>query len=240
MDSGKHLKLRRYLQEPAECAVAASASVANFYNKEIDYDYVREVANPDGGGMYTPDIAILLNKLGFRSVSVVSADINQLDFDWKDLESNALVRQLRKVGKKHSYKCYRDQAKAYVDFLTAPGYDNELIIDRHFGRYIRKYVGLGMPILASFNWNLFFEMPKWNNQNKNDPIRGEFEEHEVVICGYDDRGVHILDSHHQLYTGKLQKFSSGRYSIDWETFMTVMGFGDLIIPGEYVGTHELV
>jgi hypothetical protein len=241
MTSLKCPKLRRFKQEPGECALAAAASVANFYNKTVDYDFVRTLSSAnDGQGVYTPDIAILLNRLGFQNVTVVSADINQLDFSWQDLDRSDLVKQLKKSAKKHEDEGYREQSESYVEFLNDPDKDNELIIDRAFGDYIRKYVGMGMPILASFNWNLFFQFPKWNQSNKADPIKGDYEIHEVVIYGCDRQGVDILDSHHELYEGRLKKYRSGRYRMDWETLMTVMGFGDLIIPQEYVVANELV
>jgi hypothetical protein len=233
------IKLRRYKQKPGECAVAAVASVANHYDKLIDYDFVREVAKPDGEGMYTPDIARLLNTLGFRQVTVVSADLHQLDFKWKDLSKPALVKALRKSAKEHTDRAYRQQAKTYAEFIGDKECDNQLVIDRHFGNHIRKAIGQGVPVLASFNWNLFFEYPKWGDDNRVDPIRGDFEEHEVVIYDCDDKGVRILDSHHELYKARLSKYSNGRYTIDWETLMTVIGFGDLIIPRGFVG-NELV
>lgn len=226
------LNLKRFLQEPGECAIAAVSSVANFFDKDITYDLVRSIAKPDGEGLYTPAIGMLLNTLGFNSVSVVSADLNSLDFSWANLDQPALAKEMAKVARYSEDEGYRESAREYVQFLNSD-YCNELIIDRHFGRYIRKYVAEGFPVLASFNWNLFFEFPKWNDRNCEDPIKGETEEHEVVIYGYDDRGVLVLDSHHELYTGRLKKYQRGRYRMDWETLMTVMGFGDLIIAGDY-------
>lgn len=235
MVSRKLFGLHRFLQEPGDCAIAASASVANYYNGEINYDFARNIVQPDGEGMYTPGIGHLLNDLGFTDVTIISADIQLLDFQWKELDQLHLLRELRKAKKKHSDRGIRKIAEEYVEFLSDPVCDNKVVIDRHFGKYVRKFVGqLGIPILASFNWNLFFEFPKWNDNNKVDPIRGNFEEHEVVIYGCDEKGVDILDSHHEMYEGRLAKYRTGRYRMDWETLMTVMGFGDLIIPTGYV------
>jgi hypothetical protein len=238
-------KMQRYLQDAGCCAIAASASIANYYNPQVDYDFAKMVAKPDGDGMYTPSIGRLLNNLGFTNVSIVSADLYALDFEWKDLDQEELIKQLRKTARKHEDDGIREMAAEYVNFLSDPECENELIIDRHFGKYIRKYVGeMAMPVLASFNWNLFFEFPKWNERNKLDPIKGDFEEHEVVVCGCDEKGVDVVDSHHELYEGRLAKYRNGRYRIDWETLMQVMGFGDLIIPGGYVAprveTYKLV
>jgi hypothetical protein len=110
---------------------------------------------------------------------------------------------------------------------------NNVIIDRQFGNHIREAINNGLPVLVSFNWNLFFKFPKWNKYGEADPIRGDFEQHEVVIYGYDDDGVNIIDSHHEMYKGKLKKYRNGRYKMDWETLMTTMGSGDLIIPKEF-------
>src|SRR4051812_6551365 len=110
MRKGKTLRLNRFLQDPGCCAIGAVAAVANFYNKKINYDYVYGIVNPDGNGMYTPNIARLLNSLGFRSVTVISADINQLDFKWKDMERPALLKQLKRAAKEQVDRDYRKQA----------------------------------------------------------------------------------------------------------------------------------
>lgn len=228
--SANVLKLKRFRQRPGECATAAAACVANYYNNDIDYRSVRSATDPDGNGLYTPEIGILLNKLGFQKVTIVSADIRQLDFQWKKMKKETLIKKLKHSGRWTEWK---ESSKAYAEFLSNENYDNNLIIDLHFGKYIRKALLAKKPVLASFNWNLFFKFPKWNDYGKRDAFKGSYEEHEVVITGYDTKGVYVLDSHHEMYRGKLAKFKSGKYKIDWETLHTVMGFGDLIIPDKY-------
>lgn len=228
------LRVQRFLQEPGECAIAAAASVANFYHKDINYDFARDICDPDGEGMYTADIARLLNRLGFTKVTVISADLNQLDFEWKKLSKDDLIAQLKRSSRWNPDLGYRDCASSYVKFLTDDTCNNDLVIDSHFGNHIRKHLSQGKPVLASFNWNMFFQFPKWNDRGKPDPIKGDYEEHEVVIVGYDNDGVDIVDSHHELYHGKLAKFRTGRYRMDWETLHTVMGFGDVILPDKFV------
>jgi hypothetical protein len=227
------LKLQRFLQKPGECAIAAAASIANFYNKKVDYKLTRKIAKPDGEGMYTPEIGILLNKLGFEKVTIVSADIRLLDFKWATLSKEGLIKQLKIAGRYGSDSEDRYISRQYRNFLLDSKSDNELAIDLHFGNYIRKTLDSGIPLLANFNFNLFFTYPKCDDSGKNDPHKGDFSEHEVVIYGYDDNGVNILDSHHQLYKGRLARYRRGRYKMDWETLHTVMGFGDLIIPEKY-------
>lgn len=226
-------KMKRYLQGPGGCAFGAVASVGNYLNRKIDYDFVCAVQEPDGEGLYTPDIGKLLNKIGFTEVTIISCDLDQLDFQWASLSKAKLIEQMKNVRRKHPDVGCREVARSYVDFLADENNNNQLVIDTHFGNHIRKALDEGKPVLASFNWNLFFKYPKWNEYGEPDPIKGDFESHEIVIYGYDDKGVRILDSHHEMYKGKLKKYGSGRYKMDWETLMTVMGFGDLIIPSGY-------
>jgi hypothetical protein len=228
------LKVRRFLQEPGCCGIAAAASTANFYDSEVNYSIASRICKNDGEGLFTPDIARLCNRLGFTKVTIISADIGLLDFEWAHLKKPDLIQQLKRSYRYNPDPGSRESAGAYVKFLTDRDHDNDLIIDLHFGKYIRKHLSQGKPVLASFNWNLFFEFPKWNEQGKPDPIKGEFEEHEVVIVGYDNNGVDIVDSHHEMYQGKLSKYRSGRYRMDWETLHTVMGFGDLILADKHV------
>lgn len=227
------LGMRRFLQQPSECSFAASTAVGHFYNKDIDYAHVREIGNAHSEGLWTPQIASLLNKIGFSEVTVVTGDIRQLDFDWKNLTKRQLINRLSNNKKKYPDSESRQITKHYLDFLNNKECNNSIIIDIHFGKYIRKYINQNKPILASFNWNLFFNQPKKNNKGINDPIKGNFEEHEVVIYGYNESGVYILDSHHECYHGPLAKFRTGRYHMKWDTLHTVMGFGDLILPDKY-------
>lgn len=233
--------MRRYLQGPGACAFASVASVGNYYNKQITYDFVTQVLVPDGEGLFTADIALLLNKIGFTSVTIVTADLDQFDFSWSKLSRQKLIAELKRAGRYHSESWIRESMRQNRKFLeTNP--NNKILIDRRFGVFIRDSLDRGIPVLGSFNWNLFFNFPKWNERGEVDALRGDFESHEIVIYGYDEKGVDILDSHHELYKGKLKRYNRGRYRIDWETLMTVMGFGDLIIVDRYCKeiTDELV
>ncbi len=226
--------MRRFEQDPGCCAHGAVAAVANYANRKITYDTVCEIHPPDGEGLYTPDIAMLLNTVGFTRVNIISADLEQLDFKWAGLSKNKLIGELKEYRRKHPDACGREIARQYITFLEKDGCDNSLVLDMHFGNYIREALSNGKPVLASFNWNLFFSMPKHNKFGENDPIKGDAEQHEVVIYGCDDKGVNILDSHHEMYKGKLKKYRSGRYRMDWETLMTVIGTtGDLIVADGY-------
>ncbi len=223
------LRIKRFLQDPGLCTIAAAAEVCNFYDKTVTYEMVKEIADNDGSGLCTSELAILLNKLGFQKLTIVSSDITQLDFTWKDLSKKDMVAKLKESVRKNKDKDYREVNRMYAEILSDETKDNNLVIDHSFGKYIRQSIDDGKPVLASFNWTMFFQWTKWNN-GKDDPINGDSEEHEVVICGYDEKGVRIVDSHHEMYKGKLKKFKNGRYRMSWETLMTVMGYGDLIIP----------
>jgi predicted double-glycine peptidase len=227
------LKLNRFLQDAGHCAVAATASVANYYDRKLDYQIAKKIAHTDGGGMYTPDIALLANALGFKKVTIVTAHLDSVDFKWQGLSRSKLCAEMKRAAKYHQDKELREVSSSYAKFLSSKECKNDLIIDMKFGDYIRSHLNNNKPVLASFNWNLFFNYPKWNEKGEVDPIRGAFEEHEVVIYGYNERGVFILDSHHQMYKGKLKKFANGRYTMNWETLMTVMGQGDLILPDNF-------
>lgn len=228
-----NLKVKRYLQEPGDCAIAAAASVANFYNSTVDYDLARHIVNPDGQGMYTADIGSLLNQLGFASVTIVTADLDHFDFEWKKLRKPELIEQLKRATRYCRDAGYRQSSQAYINFLANEECDNHVIIDHHFGGYIRDHLMEKKPALASFNFTMFHRLPKWNDDGEDDPIKGESSEHEIVIAGCDNDGVEIVDSHHELYRGRLKRFRSGRYRMDWETLHTVMGQGDLILPDGY-------
>jgi hypothetical protein len=232
-ESGKVLKVRRYLQKPGECSIAAAASVANFYDSRIDYAMASRLAANDGDGMYTPDIGRLLNRLGFTEVTIVSADLKQIDFKWKNFNKARLIEQFKlekKCGKDIGVK---ELAGAYAKFLSDRDNENNLLIDFRFGDYIRESIRHGAPVLASYNWNMYFELPKWNIYGEVDPIRGDFEEHQVAIYGCDSKGVNVVDSHYEMYRGRLNKYRTGRYKMSWEQLMTVMGYGDLIIPSGF-------
>ena len=70
-------------------------------------------------------------------------------------------------------------------------------------------------------------------KKEEDPIKGDFEEHAVVIYGYNKYGAYICDSHHQHYKYKRKKYRKGFYRINWENLMVVMALSDLFLPEDY-------
>jgi uncharacterized protein YvpB len=126
--------------------------------------------------------------------------------------------------------------QSFRNFLQKKSFSNQLVIDHHFSSHIREALDNGLPVLVSFNWNMYFEYPKAKekkNPEFKDVISGYPEHHAVVARGYNDKYIHIVDSHWEYYKRKLSKFRKGYYTIPWEEFMTVMGMGDVIIPEDY-------
>lgn len=226
----KKISVTRYVQDPAHCAVAAISSVGNFYNKDIDYEYVKEIAyahdkNIKKEGMYTSDIGIVLNKIGFEYSTVITTDLEVFDYEWSKGSKKSMRDSLDKRA-----KTLRGESKhisdGYVKYLDeAPR--NKIIIDYNFGNYIRKYLDSHRPLILSYNWTMFH---KWEGTHQT----GE-EHHAVVAHGYDDKYVYITDSHVKHYVYRLSKYRDGKYKMSWENLMTVMGVGDVILPENFKG-----
>ncbi len=227
------------MQEPAKCVIAASACISNYYDSSIDYDYVNDVVKKHyksawrGGGLGSPEIGCLLNTLGFHEVTIISTDLEVFDYSLTNASKSKLAEELRKNSKKSSY-IYRTLAASFADFLEFDGYKNDVIIDNHFGNYIRYFISNQIPLFVTFNWTLQFNFSKSKGIKKN-PIFCDPEYHIVVVYGYDDRGVFIIDSHEESYKYKLKKFRKGRYILPWEELMISMAKGDIIVPTSFKG-----
>lgn len=230
------LKVKRYKQRPSECASAAVATLANFYKPEIDYKQVRKLTHemfPDstGSGLFTAEQTQLLNRLGFTDITIVTADLKVVDFAWRNLSTEKLLDKLKRFRNYHrrhqltdasNYESYLVSA-SIVKWLQAPGNNNQLIIDYEFPKYIRKCLDAGRPVGAAFNWTSLFKKGKGND------IWGSPEIHAIVIRGYDEKNIYIVDSHHQFYKGRLKKYASGFYKLSWENFLVNVPAGDLIL-----------
>ena len=135
--------------------------------------------------------------------------------------------------RKKSYKGeYRGVLKSLLKWMNLKEYDNNIIIDYDFGKYIRNTLDDGKPLVLSFNWTMYFKFSKYKDILP-DAIKGDYEEHAVVAYGYNKEGVNICDSHHQWYKYKFKKYRDGLYVIPWEHLMTIMQWGDLYIPDNY-------
>ena len=232
----KKLKVERYKQKPGHCSIASAATIAHFHNAEINYDKTQKNAiknvSPDiDNGLDSGEIGTLLNYLGFNKVTVVSTNLNFLDYSWANLSKSRLIHQLDHMQKSYRGE-YRSVCQSLCKWLQLYTFDNNLIIDYDFSKYIKKTIDSGKPLILSFNWTMYFRYTK-QGEKKIDPIKGECEEHAVVAYGYNKKGVHICDSHHQHYKYKLKAYKTGFYIIPWEHLMTIMGWGDLFIPENY-------
>lgn len=231
------LKIQRFLQDPAHCSVAAASSIANRYNKNVEYITGKAickkfVTNNTDDGLYTGEIGLLLNYLGFKKVTIVSSDTGIYDYSWKKHSSPNLTKELHKFAKTRGVdKETKLNAKASCNFLDNSS-KNKIIIDYRFAKYIRDYLDNGVPIILSFNFTMFFNLPKYGSLGP-DPIQGYAEHHAVVARGYNKTGVHIVDSHYEYYKYRLKRFREGYYVFPWEDLLTTMGEGDLIVPESF-------
>ena len=228
------LKIKRFIQEPGHCAISSSATVGNYYDKSIDYEKAKiisqkKIERDTSLGLETGEIGSLLNYLGFNKVTIISSNLFYLDYSWARLSKKNLITNLEIARNKVSVD-YSNSCNTVYKFLKLCDYDNNLIIDFKFGDYIKETLDKKNPLILTFNWNMFFRYPKYNDKNLEDAIKGDVEEHAVVAYGYNKKGVNVCDSHHQYYKYKLKKHRKGFYTISWENLMSIMGYGDLIIP----------
>lgn len=234
----KRIKIRHFLQDTCYCAVAAISSLTNFYNPDIDYEYVKEVAYKkiskkiSEEGLDSPQICHLLNYLGFNKVTLITSDFSSIDYSWSNYGKRKMKEVLKKSSSTKKDKEEKSLAKNLYKWYASKEYNNDIKIDYNFGKYIRKQLNKKKPLILSFNWTMFFKFYKEGEFGK-DSINGEYTEHAVVANGYDKNGVWIVDSHYECYKYKRRKYKRGFYKISWENLMTIIGQGDIIIPSDY-------
>jgi hypothetical protein len=235
----KRIKVTHYLQDPAHCAVAASAVAGNYYDSDIDYEYTKKLAYKKVSkkigdeGLDTPQIGMLLNYLGFNKVTMISSDFSTVDYSWSQYGRKKMAETLEESSFSKKDKAEKALAKNLYKWYSKKDYQNELKIDYNFGKYIRQHLNKKKPVVLTFNWTMFFKFAKDAEDGGADPINGDSEEHAVVANGYDKNGVWIVDSHHQYYKYKRKKYKRGFYKISWENLMTIMGQGDILLPDDY-------
>lgn len=231
------LSVKGFRQKSHECAICASASLANYYDRSILYKDVREMLpHRLRNGMYTAEQAKLLNTLGFECVTVVTNDLDLVDYSWSNLSKRRLIGKLKRLlshirrSMSHvpPYSAYsgfqktREQSvSAMIEWLE-DDYDNQLVIDHDFPKYIKKSLDRGHPVGVSVNATSMFKLKKGGARDAD--IKGEVEEHAVVLRGYDKKGVFIVDSDYA-YENRCY------YKIPWEQLLTNMSSGDLILVG---------
>ncbi len=226
------LPVKRFKQYPSECGIAATASLANYYDSSVKYEDIRKLipSRKRNKGTFSSQQGRMLNELGFSNVNIVTADLDLVDFSWRELSKRGLINKLRKVRAHHS-RAGDQEGKRYandmVKWLEDEECDNRLIIDDDFPKYIKRCLDADRPIGVSLNWTALFKLAK-SAGKKNGDITGQEEDHSVILRGYDDKGVFIVDSHHQWYRGKRKKYKNGFYKINWATLLINIPQGDLI------------
>lgn len=232
-DKNRHLlRVKRYNQQAEDCTVAAVSSIANFYDPEINYKTVRKLVSEKDRkeGLFISQAARLLNKLGFNKISIATADLTFVDFTWAKFTKEKVIEKLQEVESyyiEEKNTCNANVVKDMRDWLSDPEYDNNLIIDNDWAKYIKRNINAGRPVLASFNLTGAFKFRKSAGDGcySND-ISGEPDSHAVVIRGYDDNDVFIADSNK--YRRK-EKYKTGFYKLPWTRLVTNMPSGDLIL-----------
>ena len=123
------VKINRFLQDPGFCAIATCATLANFYDSSIDYNHVKELLKLDSiesfDGLDSGEIGILLNKLGFKKVTIVTSDFKVVDYSWENYGRKRLVECLLKMRDRKTPEGYID-CKDFYKWLKDYNYDNNL------------------------------------------------------------------------------------------------------------------
>ena len=235
------LKVKHFLQDPAHCAVASSAEMANYYDSTIDYEYTKKLAHKKiskkigDEGLETSQIALLLNYLGFKKVTIVSSSMSIFDYSWSKYSRKKITEALKNAISKKKDKVERLETKNMYKWISKTEYNNCIKIDYDFDKYIKKQLNSRKPLILTFNWTIFFRFIKDGGEEEPDAINGDAAEHAVVANGYDNKGIWIVDSHHEYYKYTRKKYRKGFYKMPWSHLYTCMGTGDLILAEEYEG-----
>lgn len=223
------LRVNRYCQFFNECAIASLSSIANYTDRNIDYNYVRSLvpAKKRPQGMFSPDQGLLLNKMGF-SATIVTADQMVFDFSWSKLSKKGLIQKLKEKRKYYKSKpgpdnkVKRQCVERYIEWLESD-YDNRIIIDWDFPKYIKSNLQNKIPVGASINFTSLFRFKKEPVKGSHGDIYGDEQEHAIVLKGYNDSHVFVVDS--EGYMGYRRQ---GHYKLSWESLLINIPNGDLI------------
>jgi hypothetical protein len=227
------LPVKRFKQFPSECSIASTTALANYFDENISYSEVRKLVPKKlrKEGFFSSQQGRLLNQLGFMSVTIVTADLDLIDYSWAGLKKPSLIRRMKKLrthyGKAQMSDMY-DYVNDMVKWLEDDQFDNNLVIDNNFRKYIKRQLKKNVPVGAAINWTSVFKIKK--SGTKDSDIKGSEEHHSIVLRGCDEEGVFIVDSHHRNYKGKLAKFHNGYYKMSWDKYLVnAAGGGDLIL-----------
>ena len=219
------LPVKRFRQFPNECAIAAVSSLANFYDSNIEYHIARRLlpSKVRKNGTYTPQHASILNDLGFQNVSIISGDLDFFDFSWRRLSKKSIINKLTLVKQRYKRNNETDNslvAQSYIDWLSNEEYNNRIVIDCDLVKHIKRSLNSGRPVVASFNWTRLFKYTKeLTRHNSRKDICGEAQDHAIVIRGYDNAGIFVVDSLASGHSKKHEKYKCGYYKLKWELFL---------------------
>lgn len=234
------LSVNRFEQDIGCCAIAACSCISNYWDINKNYEYAKNITykkilkNSKEKGLHSGEICLLLNELGFHKVTMVSSAMDIFDYKWQKFKRPKMIKTLEESLKRKKYIDEKKQTRPVLKWLKNYDYDNSIILDYNFGKYIRNSIRAKKPVIISFNWTMFFKYHKLNEKGYEDVHNGTPEMHAAVVYGYDTKGVHICDSHNVLYTYKRKKYRSGFYKMSWENLMSVMGEGDIFLTEQYV------
>ena len=216
------LPVRRFEQKPGECALAAVACFANYFDPNVVYEDIRKMMpyKERKDGLHTAQIVGLLNRLGFTKTTVVSSDIESFDFSWNKLDKRSMIRRLKMVASNYQKDKDTDNANQcwhMANRLADDECDNNLLIDYDFHYHAKMYLRLGTPVITSIEWTKLFRYKKSGSGRRSD-VSGHVECHSFVLRGYNDRDVFVADSHIQYYVDDLIKYRKGYYPVRWTDF----------------------
>lgn len=221
------LRVKRFIQEPSTCAIAASASIGNYYNNKINFDKNKKVAqslfSDISEGLWSQETGLLLNNMGFGKVTIVSSDLEYLDYSWNNISRRKLINRFKKIDE-HVSEGYFGIGEKSIDFLQKSK-NNMIIVDHEFKKYIKSSIDNSRPVLTNYNWDLLHRYPN--------TIKNGYSHHAVVAHGYDEKKIYLIDSHISHYKKHLSKYFNGRYSFKWDIFLTGLGVGDVILAEDY-------
>lgn len=190
--------IKKFSQHSDECAIAACASIGHFYNPEIDYEHARTLVQNTTNGLVDVEQGILLNDLGFDAVSVVSGDTAVFDPTWQNRGRQAKINRLEAARKHYAKSDQRasEYMQICIDFLRRSK-SNRLVIDWDYAKWLRKIIGSGNPVAAVINQTSFRRMPRFRNSRNGerpDDIRGDPAYNAIVLRGYTDTHLFVVDS----------------------------------------------
>jgi hypothetical protein len=234
----KPLIIKRIKQEPSHCSIAAGAALAHYYNKKISYDKSKYIAKKHlckntASGLWSGQVSLLLNYLGFKKVTLVTSDFELFEKNWSKLSRSDLEEKINIFAGDTSIRFNNRPVYHWVhQFMTDTRYENKLHIADNFKTYICNMVDERKPLLLTFNWASYFKRYQSLEENQVFP-NDSYTHHAVVIRGYNTRGIFVVDSHYQFYRHHLRKYRKGYYMVTWEELETVIPGGDLHLPDKY-------